>query len=113
MHMHAFSAAEAAEAARAQGKYWEYAALLYANRASLTTEKLGQFASQLGLDRPTFDSALETGTYAGRVARDMRDGWRVGVVGTPWFFVNGEVVSRYIAAGLRAAVEAALASSPR
>jgi protein-disulfide isomerase len=112
-HPHAFMAAEAAEAARAQGKYWQYAALLFANGSSLSVEKFGQLASQLGLDRARFDRALEAGTFNEHVARDMRDGWRLGVVGTPWYFVNGKAIADNSPAAMRAALDAALAASRR
>jgi len=59
-HTHAFKAAEAAEAAREQGKYWEYAALLFANQKALEVDNLKQYAGQLALDRKKFDAALDS-----------------------------------------------------
>jgi protein-disulfide isomerase len=111
-HANAFRAAEAAAAAGEQGKYWEYAALLFERSSSLSDETFAQLASRLGLDRARFDAALASGKLNARVARDLHDGWRLGVVGTPWFFVNGKVVANSTPDGMRAAIDAALRSEP-
>lgn len=110
-HEHAMKAAEAAEAARAQGKYWEYTALLYANQSALGKDQLKEYATRVGLDRTRFDAAIDGGTYSELVLRDMRDGDRVGVVGTPAFFVNGRRVTEPTYEGLKASIEAALKST--
>ncbi len=110
-HKNAMKAAEAAEAARSQGKYWEYAALLYANQSALETTQLKEYATRLGLDRTKFDAALDGNVFAEPVLRDMRDGNRVGVGATPSFFVNGRLVSDGSYDGLKAAIEAALKSA--
>jgi protein-disulfide isomerase len=111
-HADAPKAAEAAEAAREQGKYWEYAALLFQNQSALKPEHLKQYASRLGLDRAKFDAALDSGRFAEKVQRDMADGDRVGVAGTPSFFLNGRPVSDTTYEGLKAAIESALKESP-
>jgi protein-disulfide isomerase len=109
-HKHALKAAEAAEAARAQGKYWEYIALLFANQSALENAKLKEYATRLGLDRVQFDAALDSGTFTDKVMRDVRDGERAGVKGTPTIFVNGQRVSEPSHQAIKAAIEAALKS---
>ena len=107
-HADARKAAEAAEAAREQGKYWEYVALLYRNQSALSVAKLKEYATQVGLDRAKFDAALDSGRHAEKVQRDLLDGNRVGVSGTPTFFVNGKRLSERSYEGFKAAIEAAL-----
>ncbi len=91
-HPHARLAAEAAEAAGAQGKFWEMHDMLYEHQDALEAEDLMGYAKSLGLDVPKFAHDLEAGTYTKRVRDDFRNGVRSGVNGTPTFFVNG---SRY------------------
>ncbi|MBV9926997.1 MAG: thioredoxin domain-containing protein [Acidobacteria bacterium] len=107
-HADAQRAAEAAEAAREQGKYWEYATLLYQNQSALRAEKLKEYAARVGLDRAKFDAALDSGRFADDVSRDLRDGERAGVNGTPTVFVNGVRVQRATYELLKAAIDAAL-----
>ncbi|HEX8354105.1 MAG TPA: thioredoxin domain-containing protein [Pyrinomonadaceae bacterium] len=109
-HADAFKAAEAAEAAREQGKYWEFAAKLFGNQSALGVDSLKRYATELGLDRARFDAALDGAKFSGRVRRDMVDGQKVGVNGTPSLFINGRRVSDRSYAGLKAAIEAALGS---
>src|SRR5687768_14973494 len=112
MHAEARKAAEAAEAAREQGKYWDFAAILFRNQSALKPEQLKQYAQVIGLDRAKFDAALDTGKFADKVERDMLDGQRVGISGTPTFFVNGRRAKEPTYDGLKAAIEAAL-KAPR
>jgi protein-disulfide isomerase len=88
-HPHAEQAAEAAEAAAAQGTFWEMHDLLYENQQHLGDGDLHRYAEQLGLDGPTFDDALAQHVYAGRVHEDFMSGVRSGVNGTPTFYING------------------------
>lgn len=110
-HKDAEKAAEAAEAAREQGKYWDFAAILFRNQSALSTEQLKQYAGVIGLDRKRFDAALDSGKFAPAVERDMRDGERAGVNSTPTFFVNGRQVPERTYDALKAAIEAALKAS--
>jgi protein-disulfide isomerase len=112
-HAHAFKAAEAAEAAREQGKYWEYAALLFANQKALEVGKLKEYASRLGLDRTRFDAALDSGRFAGKVKRDLADGNKIGIDSTPTVFINGKRTRDKSKEALRAAIEAALKDGSR
>jgi protein-disulfide isomerase len=111
-HVNAFLAAEAAEAARAQGKYWEFAEMLYANHDSLGEASLKALAAKAGLDRAKFDDALATHRYHDTVAKDVEAGNRIGIIGTPAFFVNGRAIDDISEASLMSAVEAALKSGP-
>jgi protein-disulfide isomerase len=89
IHPFAEGAAEAAEAAGAQGKFWEMHDTLYENQEALAIENLMAYAKQLHLDVPRFASELEGRAYAGRVREDFLSGVRSGVNGTPTFFING------------------------
>jgi protein-disulfide isomerase/predicted nuclease of restriction endonuclease-like (RecB) superfamily len=112
-HKHALDAAEAAEAAREQGKYWEYAAILFKNQQALEVDKLKEYASQLGLDRKKFDAALDSHKYAGRVKQDLVDGEKIGVDSTPTVFINGKRTRGRTREDLKAAIEAALKEAVR
>jgi protein-disulfide isomerase len=112
-HSEAFKAAEAAEAAREQGKYWEYAAILMRNQSALSVPKLKDYASELSLDRARFDPALESGKFAETVQRDIEDGMRLGLDSTPAVFINGRRVSDRSYEGLKASIEMALQTQPK
>jgi protein-disulfide isomerase len=89
-HPHARIAAQAAEAAGAQGRFWEMHDLLFENQRALEPQDLVGYARSLGLDIPQFERDLEAATYAKKVRDDFRNGVRSGVNGTPTFFVNGD-----------------------
>jgi len=89
VHPHAEEAAEAAEAAAAQGKFWEMHDLLYENQDALEPEDLVQYARALKLDLKRFVLEMREHVYAERVREDFRSGVRSGVNGTPTFFING------------------------
>jgi hypothetical protein len=89
VHPHARRAAEAAEAAASQGRFWEMHDLLYENQDDLGDEALRRHAARLGLDPARFEKDLEERAHAPRVREDRFGGERSGVEGTPTFFVNG------------------------
>src|SRR5688500_19413684 len=89
MHPDSRKAAEAANAANAQGKFFEYTALLFKRQKALDTPSLKKYASELGLDRAGFDAALDSGKYAVEVKHDIDEGEIYGVGSTPTIFVNG------------------------
>lgn len=89
IHPHAEHAAEAAESAGAQGKYWEMHDALFENQTALRDENVAQYAAQLGLDARRLMGQVVSGEYAWRVREDFRSGVRCDVNGTPTFFVNG------------------------
>jgi len=88
IHPHAFKAAEAAHCAAEQGKYWEMHERLFAHPRNLTPAELPGHGAAVGLDPPKFQACLESGRHAGRVRRDLADGQKVGVRGTPTFFLG-------------------------
>jgi len=88
-HPHAEQAAEAAEAAAHQGRFWDMHDLLYENQSRLGEEDLRSYAKELELDVPTFDRELAEHVHAERVREDFMSGVRSGVNGTPTFYVNG------------------------
>ena len=93
IHAQAYKAAEAARCAGDQEKYWEYHDILFANTAALQPDNLKQYAADLKLDTAQFDACLENNAYTGAVSKDLALGTRLGVTGTPTFFVNGRFLS--------------------
>ena len=89
VHPHAEHAAQAAEAAASQGRFWEMHAAIFADQAALTDLDLVRRAQRLGLDAGRLGQELAGGVHAGRVRRDFESGVRSGVNGTPTFFING------------------------
>ncbi|HEV2913627.1 MAG TPA: thioredoxin domain-containing protein [Pyrinomonadaceae bacterium] len=108
-HAQARKAAEAANAANAQGKFFEYAAVLFKNQSALDVASLKKYAADLGLDQARFNAALDGGTYAAEVQKDVADGEDYAVEATPTIFVNGVRVRDLSPEGLRASLERALA----
>lgn len=88
MHPYALSAAEAAETAGEQGRYWEMHDTLYTHQQALDDIHLLQYAAALDLETTSFRHALTTHAYVGRVREDFASGVRSGVNGTPSFFIN-------------------------
>ena len=88
-HPHAEQAAEAAEAAAGQGRFWQMHDLLYANQRRLRDQDLRAYAEKLGLDVERFDKELAEHVHAARVREDFMSGVRSGVNGTPTFYING------------------------
>ena len=88
-HPHAEQAAEAAEAAAAQGRFWQMHDHLYEHQRHLEDADLHGYAEQLGLDVATFDEELAEHVHVQRVREDFMSGVRSGVNGTPTFYING------------------------
>ena len=88
-HPHAELAAEAAEAAATQGRFWQMHDLLYENQRRLRGQDLRAYAQKLGLDIERFDQELAEHVHAERVHDDFMSGVRSGVNGTPTFYING------------------------
>lgn len=107
VHPDAQRAAEASEAAAAQGAFWPMHDALYESRGALALGDLVSHARALGLDADRVESELADSTYADRVQRDVESGDGSGVTGTPAFFVNGRLHEGSFDAGsLMAALEA-------
>jgi protein-disulfide isomerase len=88
IHPHAFRAAEAAHCAGAQGKYWDMHRLLFGNQRALGPTDLVTHAGTLSLDVDQFQACLKTGIYADRVRRDLAEGQKAGLRGTPSFLLG-------------------------
>jgi protein-disulfide isomerase len=89
IHPYAEHAAEAAEAANAQGKFWEMHDMLYERQRALEDENLLAYAKEIGLDADRFQAELFERKYIDRIREDFSTGVRSGVNGTPTFFING------------------------
>ena len=88
IHRHARRAAEAAEAAGSQGKFFEMHAALFEHQAALEDEDLLRYAAELGLDTARFSAELRADTHVARVREDFLEGVRSGVRGTPTFYLD-------------------------
>jgi protein-disulfide isomerase len=91
-HPNALPAAEAAEAAREQGKFWPMHDKLFAAQRELSPETYRRIAKELGLDLKRFEEATSSGRFRARIQEDQAIAARVGAGGTPTMFVNGERV---------------------
>jgi protein-disulfide isomerase len=110
VHPHAESAAEAAEAAGAQGKFWEMDDMLFTHQYALDDVHLAEYAAVIGLDIGGFKLDLASHAYAEQVREYFLSGVRSGVNGTPTFFINGERHDgSYNLPTLTAALQSALA----
>jgi protein-disulfide isomerase len=89
-HPHAERAAEAAEAAAAQGRFWQMHDVLFENQKRLRDQDLHRYAEEVGLDVERFDQELAGRVHADRVHEDFLSGVRSGVNGTPTFYINGK-----------------------
>ena len=90
IHEYALNAAETAEAASAQGKFWEMHDFLYEHQSTLNDPKVAlAFARKIGLDTERFQRELSQHNYQSRIKQDFDSGIRSGVNGTPTFYVNG------------------------
>jgi protein-disulfide isomerase len=92
-HAHSEAAAEASRCASAQGKYWKYHDLLFENQVHLEDNDLASLAVGLHLDRKKFSECLTGKVFAADVLRDVDAGQKLGITGTPTFFINGIVAS--------------------
>jgi protein-disulfide isomerase/Tfp pilus assembly protein PilF len=93
MHGQAELGAESSRCAGEQGKFWEYHDLLFGNPDKLNRDGLLELARGAKLDEKQFDSCLSSGKYRPQVERDLQDGIRAGVLGTPGIFINGILLS--------------------
>jgi protein-disulfide isomerase len=113
MHPNASKAAEAANAAHAQGKFFEYTDLLFKRQKALDVPSLKKYATELGLNRALFDAALDSGKFAAEVKHDIADGELYGIESTPTIFVNGIALRALSADALRAAIDRSLGSAQK
>jgi protein-disulfide isomerase len=112
VHPHALQAAEAAECAGAQGRFWAMHELLFEHQTQLDLKDLHAYAERLGLDMARYTAEMDDHVYLQRIREHVDSGRRSGVRGTPGFFVNG--VIQDVSFGLQSlfdATEAALHGS--
>jgi protein-disulfide isomerase len=107
IHPDAERAAEAAEAAAAQGAFWQMHDRMYESNGALSRDDLIRDAAELGLDSERVAAELDSQAHASRVQRDLDSGIASGVTGTPGFFVGGRLhKGSFDAQSLTAALEA-------
>ena len=92
-HPNAHKAAEAAECAGEQGKYFEMHDMLFENGVSGGVSSFKTYANSIGLNQAEFDSCLDNDDMASEVKKDFADGQAAGVTGTPGFFINGKLIT--------------------
>jgi len=92
MHAQAQKAAEAARCAGQQDKYWQYHDLLFSNKG-LGVAQLKQYARDLNLDQAKFDTCVDSGAETAAVLSDYKEAQKLGLTGTPSFFLNGRFFS--------------------
>jgi len=92
IHPYAQKAAEAAECADDQGKFWEMHDKIFENQRAIGITDLKGYAKDLGLDTGKFNDCLDSGKFAAEVQKDTSDGRAAGVTGTPAFFINGKKI---------------------
>ena len=92
LHPKAAKAHEAARCAGEQGKFWEYHDRLFESQAQTSVADFKRFAEQLQLDRKRFTACLDSDKYAAAVQADVQEGIRLGITGTPTFFINGRLL---------------------
>jgi protein-disulfide isomerase len=112
LHPHAEQAAEAAEAAASQGKFWEMYGLLLRPTSRLEMHDLLGYAERLDLDVARFENEVAGNRYAGKIERDVREGIKNGVNATPKFYVGGgRIDGKFPLEGLAEAVRSATAAA--
>ncbi len=111
IHVHAMEAAQAAECAADQGKFWEFLDLNYAQQADLSSASLRAWAKDLGLDGDLFDRCVRSGIKKATILADYKEGEAQGVNSTPTYFVSGVKATTNTIEALKAAVEKALGQS--
>ncbi len=92
MHSNADRAAQAAECARSQGKYWEMNRAMFADASKLSAADLVETAKRIGLDPARFQGCLDSGASRDAVQKDLAEGRALGITGTPTFFINGIMI---------------------
>jgi protein-disulfide isomerase len=93
LHPQARRASEAARCARDQGKFWEYHDKIYGGGPDVSPEYLNRLATEIGLDVAAFEQCLASGKHRAGIQSDLDQGTRLGLSGTPAFFINGRPLS--------------------
>jgi protein-disulfide isomerase len=93
LHPASWKAHEAGRCAEEQGKFWEYRALLYKNAPGVSPDQLNNYASQAGLNISDFTKCLDSEKFNAVIQKDEDEANRLGIQGTPFFFINGRLLS--------------------
>lgn len=93
MHDRADEGAAASECANEQGKFWEYHDQLFANQRAMSDQDLRTYAQNVGLDMKKFDECYQSGRHEKTVQQDIEDGAKIGMSGTPGFYINGRMLA--------------------
>ena len=112
-HKFARPAAIAALAAGKQGKFWEFHDLLFENYAHLSEEKIREISQKLSLDIDKFEKDKKDPQILKLIRRDVTDGLRAGVRGTPTVFINGRLLRNRNLAGFQTLIDKALKKASR
>ena len=107
-HKDAMPAAVASMAANEQGKFWEFADLLFENQGALSSADLEVYAQQVGLDMEKYKAAVASEKFKDKIQQDMAEANRIGVRGTPSVYINGRKFSPaggYTTEGFQAAID--------
>ena len=110
-HPSAKKAAEAAQAAGEQGKFWEYVDMLFANNEKLDEESLVKYSTDLGLDSEKLKTALDKNTYASIVNSDVKTALKLNLPGTPSFYLNGKLMQFSTLQDLETQIRTAITNS--
>ena len=108
MHAYARKAAIAALAAGKQGKFWEMHEKIFQNQKGLSDSKIEMIAQELGLDPERFSQDLKDPSLGSAVDKDLSDGMRANVQGTPTIFINGKIFTQRNLEGFQQAIEGEL-----
>jgi len=107
-HKFAMEAATAALAAEKQGKFWEFHDLLFKDYNRLNEQKVKEIAQKLNLDMARFEKDRKDPGIRGLINRDLAEGNRAGVGGTPTIFINGRLLRNRSPAGFQELIDKAL-----
>lgn len=110
-HKFADEAARAALAAHKQGKFWEYHEKIFENYRSLSEAKLQKFANDLQLDMNKFNQDMNSSEVLNIIKRDINEGIKAGVRGTPSIFINGKLLENRSIQGFEEKIRAELRSN--
>jgi protein-disulfide isomerase len=112
-HKFGITAATAALAAHAQGKFWEFHDKLFENYRALNDARIQKIAKELELDMEGFNRDMRDSSIQNLVARDIEDGQQIGIEGVPTIFVNGKLPKQGSLQGLEDLIEAELKKEKR
>ncbi len=109
-HREARPAAEAALFAHKQGKFWEMNDLIFQNQRALTMESFKSFAQQIGLDPQALEASIRSESHKSLIDKDLADGQKANVTGTPTIYVNGKKLPRRDFATFKQVIDGILAA---